>query len=132
MIHITLSISNLVRNQVRSVSCRFPRAITNPFIRTIMSSAARSPGNIYEDAFDAVGSTPLLKLKGPSEKTGCTIYGKCEFAECGAGMSVKARAAKWMLLDAEQRGLLQPGGTIVEATAGECHALYVLLYVGVI
>eukprot|EP00545_Synedropsis_sp_CCMP1620_P011690 CAMPEP_0119014602 /NCGR_PEP_ID=MMETSP1176-20130426/10031_1 /TAXON_ID=265551 /ORGANISM="Synedropsis recta cf, Strain CCMP1620" /LENGTH=366 /DNA_ID=CAMNT_0006967805 /DNA_START=149 /DNA_END=1249 /DNA_ORIENTATION=+ len=82
------------------------------------TSTARSPGNIYQDAFDAVGSTPLLKLKGPSEKSGCTIYGKCEFAECGAGMSVKARAAKWMLLDAEERGLLKPGGTIVEATAG--------------
>jgi hypothetical protein len=78
----------------------------------------RSPGNVYHDAFDAVGSTPLLKLQGPSEQTGCTIYGKCEFAECGAGMSVKARAAKWMLLDAEERGLLKPGGTVVEATAG--------------
>lgn len=83
------------------------------------TSTKRSPGNIYQDAFDAVGSTPLLKLKGPSEKSGCTIYGKCEFAECGAGMSVKARAAKWMLLDAEERGLLKPGGTIVEATAGK-------------
>jgi cysteine synthase A len=79
----------------------------------------RSPGNVYQDAFDAVGSTPLLLLKGPSDATGCQIYGKCEFVECGAGMSVKARAAKWMLLDAEERGLLQPGGTVVEATAGE-------------
>lgn len=79
----------------------------------------RSPGNVYQDAFDAVGSTPLLLLKGPSDATGCKIYGKCEFAECGAGMSVKARAAKWMLLAAEERGLLQPGGTVVEATAGE-------------
>ena len=79
----------------------------------------RSPGNVYQDAFDAVGSTPLIKLKGPSEATGCTIYGKCEFAECGAGMSIKARAAKWMLLDAEEKGLLKPGMTVVEATAGE-------------
>lgn len=84
----------------------------------ITTTINRSPGNVYHDAFDAVGSTPLLKLKGPSEQTGCTIYGKCEFAECGAGMSVKARAAKWMLLDAEERGLLKPGGTVVEATAG--------------
>ena len=68
------------------------------------------------DFVDAVGNTPLIKLRGPSELTGCTILGKAEFMNPGG--SVKDRAAKAIILDAEQRGLLRPGGTIVEGTAG--------------
>jgi len=64
----------------------------------------------------AVGGTPLIRLKSFSEETGCEILGKAEFMNPGG--SVKDRAAKWIVLDAEKRGLLQPGGTVVEGTAG--------------
>ena len=77
---------------------------------------------------DAVGNTPLLRLAGLSRETGCEILGKAEFMNPGG--SVKDRAAKWIVLDAEARGLLAPGGTVVEGTAGNtgiglahvCHA----------
>jgi cysteine synthase len=65
---------------------------------------------------DLIGNTPLVLLKGPSAETGCEIYGKCEFANPGA--SVKDRAALYIVRDAEAQGLLKPGGTIVEGTAG--------------
>lgn len=68
------------------------------------------------DTLSLIGNTPLVLLKGPSEAAGCEIYGKCEFANPGA--SVKDRAALWIVRDAEERGILQPGGTIVEGTAG--------------
>lgn len=68
------------------------------------------------DTLSLIGNTPLVLLKGPSEEAGCAIYGKCEFANPGA--SVKDRAALWIVRDAEERGNLQPGGTIVEGTAG--------------
>lgn len=65
---------------------------------------------------DLIGNTPLVLLKGPSAAAGCEIWGKCEFANPGA--SVKDRAALWIVRDAEARGALRPGGTIVEGTAG--------------
>ena len=65
---------------------------------------------------DLIGNTPLVLLKGPSEAAGCEIWGKCEFLNPGA--SVKDRAALWIVRDAEVRGALLPGGTIVEGTAG--------------
>lgn len=68
------------------------------------------------DTLALIGNTPLVRLKGPSEATGCEIFGKCEFANPGA--SVKDRAALYIVNDAEERGLIQPGGTIVEGTAG--------------
>ena len=71
---------------------------------------------IRRDFVDAIGNTPLIRLRGPSEETGCTILGKAEFLNPGG--SVKDRAAKYIVLDAEQQGLLRPGGTIVEGTAG--------------
>ncbi len=70
----------------------------------------------YADVVDAIGNTPLIKLRGVSKRTGCTILGKAEWMN--PGMSVKDRAAKFMILDAEKRGLLKPGGTVVEGTAG--------------
>ena len=63
-----------------------------------------------------VGNTPLVKLIGPSRETGCEILGKAEFLNPGG--SVKDRAALYMILDAEKRGALKPGGLIVEGTAG--------------
>ena len=72
--------------------------------------------NIRDGFIDSVGNTPLIKLQKASEQTGCTILGKAEFLNPGG--SVKDRAAKYMVLDAEQRGALEPGGLIVEGTAG--------------
>jgi cysteine synthase len=77
---------------------------------------------------DAVGNTPLIRLNGISRETGCEIFGKAEFMNPGG--SVKDRAAKWIVLNAERSGALKPGGTVVEGTAGNtgiglahiCHA----------
>jgi len=71
---------------------------------------------IKTDLADAVGNTPLIKLRAASEATGCTILGKAEFLN--PGQSVKDRAALFMINDAIARGDLKPGGTIVEGTAG--------------
>jgi cysteine synthase len=65
---------------------------------------------------DTVGNTPLIRLNSVSEATGCNILGKAEFLNPGG--SVKDRAALYIIQDAEQKGLLQPGGTVVEGTAG--------------
>ena len=65
---------------------------------------------------DAIGNTPLIRLQRASEATGCTILGKAEFLN--PGQSVKDRAALFIIRDAERRGLLRPGGVIVEGTAG--------------
>ncbi|KPP88036.1 MAG: cysteine synthase CysK [Rhodobacteraceae bacterium HLUCCA08] len=72
--------------------------------------------NIRQDLADAIGNTPLIKLRRASEETGCTILGKAEFLN--PGQSVKDRAALWIIRDAVARGQLAPGGTIVEGTAG--------------
>ncbi len=64
----------------------------------------------------SVGNTPLIRLRGPSTLTGCEILGKAEFLNPGG--SVKDRAALSIILDAEQRGALKPGGVVVEGTAG--------------
>ena len=71
---------------------------------------------IHNDVVEAIGNTPLIKLKHASEATGCTILGKAEFMN--PGQSVKDRAGKWMILEAEKRGDLKPGGLVVESTAG--------------
>ena len=65
---------------------------------------------------EAVGNTPLIRLKTLSEETGCEILGKAEFMNPGG--SVKDRAALWMSAEAEKSGQLLPGGTVVEGTAG--------------
>ena len=71
---------------------------------------------IRDGFIGSIGNTPLLRLRGPSELTGCEILGKAEFLNPGG--SVKDRAALYIILDAEKRGLVKPGGTIVEGTAG--------------
>ena len=70
----------------------------------------------YSNVIDAIGRTPLIRLKRASELTGANIYGKAEFLN--PGQSVKDRAALGMIRDAERSGRLQPGGVIVEGTAG--------------
>lgn len=71
---------------------------------------------ILPSVLDAIGNTPLIRLKGASEATGCTILGKAEFLN--PGQSVKDRAALWIIRAAEKAGQLRPGGVIVEGTAG--------------
>ena len=80
------------------------------------SSARTHPWTSATASSPAIGNTPLIKLRKASELTGCTILGKAEFLNPGG--SVKDRAAKYMVLDAERRGVLEPGGLIVEGTAG--------------
>jgi len=70
----------------------------------------------HENALSLIGNTPLIKLQRASEETGCTILGKAEFLN--PGQSVKDRAALGIIRDAQMRGDLKPGGTIVEGTAG--------------
>ncbi|HSM54337.1 MAG TPA: cysteine synthase A [Erythrobacter sp.] len=70
----------------------------------------------FGSTLDLIGNTPLVLLKGPSEAAGCEIWGKCEFTNPGS--SVKDRAALYIIRDAEARGELKPGGTVVEGTAG--------------
>ena len=72
--------------------------------------------NVCADSIAAIGRTPLIRLRRASELTGCEIYGKAEFLNPGG--SVKDRAALYIVKDAEARGLLRPGGVIVEGTAG--------------
>ncbi|MBL8646363.1 MAG: cysteine synthase A [Sphingosinicella sp.] len=77
------------------------------------SHASRAPAH---DILKLIGGTPLVRLRGPSERTGCTILGKCEFLNPGG--SVKDRAALYMIEAAEREGRLKPGGVVVEGTAG--------------
>ncbi len=72
--------------------------------------------DVRTDAIDAIGRTPLIRLRRASDLTGCEILGKAEFLNPGG--SVKDRAALFIVTDAEERGLLRPGGVIVEGTAG--------------
>jgi cysteine synthase A len=72
--------------------------------------------NVRDGFVGTIGNTPLIRLRGPSQATGCNILGKAEFLNPGG--SVKDRAALYIVLDAEKRGLLKPGGVIVEGTAG--------------
>jgi cysteine synthase A len=72
--------------------------------------------HIRRSVVEAVGNTPLIRLRRASEETGCTILGKAEFMN--PGQSVKDRAALFIIEDAVKRGELRPGGTIVEGTAG--------------
>src|SRR5579875_2357656 len=73
-------------------------------------------GGLAGDLTEAIGNTPLIRLRRASEATGCTILAKAEFMNPGG--SVKDRAGLAIILDAEKRGLLKPGGTVVEGTAG--------------
>jgi cysteine synthase len=70
----------------------------------------------HEGIVEAIGNTPLIALRRASAQTGCTILGKAEFMN--PGQSVKDRAARQMILEAEERGEIRPGGLVVESTAG--------------
>lgn len=89
-------------------------------VRALSTSAAlryeNNRGNVVNGFCGAVGNTPLLRINSLSDETGSEILGKAEFMEPGG--SVKDRAALYVVLDAEKKGLLKPGGTVVEGTAG--------------
>ena len=76
----------------------------------------KTPMDIKQGFVGTVGNTPLIRLNSFSEETGCEILGKAEFLNPGG--SVKDRAALFIIEDAEKKGLLKPGGTVVEGTAG--------------
>jgi cysteine synthase A len=82
----------------------------------IMQTVTMGEAGIADGLAGAIGNTPLIKLRGPSEATGCTILGKAEFMNPGG--SVKDRAGLAMIAAAERDGTLKAGGTIVEGTAG--------------
>jgi len=71
---------------------------------------------VKPSVIEAIGNTPLIRLKGASEETGCEILGKAEFMN--PGQSVKDRAGLFIIQDAIEKGQLRPGGVIVEGTAG--------------
>lgn len=89
-------------------------------IRSLSSCAVARYQNNYGNTVNgfcgAIGNTPLLRINSLSDETGCEILGKAEFMEPGG--SVKDRAALFVVLDAEKKGLLKTGGTVVEGTAG--------------
>ncbi|KAJ5803773.1 uncharacterized protein N7518_000076 [Penicillium psychrosexuale] len=99
-------------------------------VRRFATTAARAAGEgstayctrvstaqgVVNGLTEAIGNTPLIRLKKLSEQTGCNVLGKAEFQNPGG--SVKDRAALFVVRDAEEKGLLQPGGTVVEGTAG--------------
>ncbi|UCH49367.1 MAG: pyridoxal-phosphate dependent enzyme, partial [Betaproteobacteria bacterium] len=72
--------------------------------------------DIRDGLVESIGNTPLIRLRKLSEQTGCNILGKAEFMNPGG--SVKDRAGRYIIEDAENKGLLGPGGIIVEGTAG--------------
>src|SRR6516162_7742114 len=85
------------------------------FTRALAADSLRAM-DIRKGFIDSIGNTPLIELRAASEATGCRILGKAEFLNPGG--SVKDRAALAIIQDAEAKGLLQPGGIIVEGTAG--------------
>ncbi|SPO04504.1 probable Cysteine synthase [Cephalotrichum gorgonifer] len=84
-----------------------------PSARLLAVSKAQG---VSDGLTEAIGNTPLIRLNHLSKETGCNILGKAEFMNPGG--SIKDRAALYVVLDAEERGLLKPGGTVVEGTAG--------------
>lgn len=113
-----------LRGAGMAVSNRLSATHPNPtFARASFPCLAKAHGVRYAggmllhpNSLSLIGNTPLVRLAGPSQETGCDIFAKCEFANPGA--SVKDRAALFIVNDAEEKGLLKPGGTIVEGTAG--------------
>ena len=83
---------------------------------TIITNPAGSALRVAEDVTDLMGQTPMLHLRRVAGPELAGVYAKLEFLNPGG--SIKDRAALGMILDAEKRGLLEPGSTIVEATAG--------------
>ncbi|KAL7626322.1 Cysteine synthase 1 [Parahypoxylon ruwenzoriense] len=97
----------------RRAAASAPVAAKEPSPRTLAISKAQGIAN---GLTEAIGNTPLIRMNKLSAQTGCEVLGKAEFMNPGG--SIKDRAALYVVLDAEERGLLKPGGTVVEGTAG--------------
>ncbi|KIL84132.1 cysteine synthase-like protein [Fusarium avenaceum] len=107
-------ISNIMfRPSARRLAAAAAKAAAAPTSHTINVSRAQG---VSRGLTGAIGNTPLIRLNRLSEETGCEVLGKAEFMNPGG--SVKDRAALYVVKDAEERGLLKPGGTVVEGTAG--------------
>ncbi|CAG9937676.1 unnamed protein product [Clonostachys rosea f. rosea IK726] len=102
----------MLRTTARRLAVAAAKA-AEPSAYTLKVSAAQG---IAKGLTGAIGNTPLIRLNKLSEETGCEVLGKAEFMNPGG--SVKDRAALYVVKDAEERGLLRPGGTVVEGTAG--------------
>ncbi|KAK5058527.1 Cysteine synthase 1 [Exophiala bonariae] len=107
--------ANVLRNSVRRFATTAARAATAETVNTYGIRVSQAQG-VVDTLVGAIGNTPLIKLKKLSAETGCNILGKAEFQNPGG--SIKDRAALYVVKDAEERGLLKPGGTVVEGTAG--------------
>ncbi|EFW98655.1 cysteine synthase [Grosmannia clavigera kw1407] len=105
-----------VRRFATSARMLRPTAALAPAAPSAHTLAVAQAQGVVDGFVGAIGNTPLVRLKHLSAATGCEILGKAEFANPGG--SVKDRAALYLVLDAEERGLLRPGGTVVEGTAG--------------
>ncbi|WFD26405.1 cysteine synthase [Malassezia nana] len=101
-----------------SVLRSLPRVlpVTRPLVARTYTSASIGISQPVSGFCGAVGKTPLIRINSISDEIGSDVYGKAEFMAPGG--SVKDRAALYMVLDAEKKGLLKPGGTVVEGTAG--------------
>ncbi|KAJ5151490.1 Cysteine synthase 1 [Penicillium canariense] len=111
---ITLQPCKMFRQSIRRFGTTALRAAaTEPSSYTTRVSTAQG---IVNGLTEAIGNTPLIRLKRLSDETGCNVLGKAEFQNPGG--SVKDRAALFVVEDAEKKGLLRPGGTVVEGTAG--------------
>ncbi|KAI0847886.1 cysteine synthase [Daldinia vernicosa] len=102
-----------ITTTARRAAAVAPAAAKPPSPHTIAVSKAQG---IAKGLTGAIGNTPLIRMNKLSDQTGCEVLGKAEFMNPGG--SVKDRAALYVVLDAEERGLLKPGGTVVEGTAG--------------
>ncbi|ESU13522.1 hypothetical protein FGSG_07287 [Fusarium graminearum PH-1] len=111
--HHQLHIKNMFRPTARRLAASAAKAAAAPTSHTL--NVARAQG-VSRGLTGAIGNTPLIRLNRLSDETGCEVLGKAEFMNPGG--SVKDRAALYVVKDAEERGLLKPGGTVVEGTAG--------------
>ncbi|OTA95708.1 hypothetical protein M434DRAFT_393564 [Hypoxylon sp. CO27-5] len=102
-----------IATTARRAAAVAPAVAKEPSPHTIAVSKAQG---IAKGLTGAIGNTPLIRMNTLSDQTGCEVLGKAEFMNPGG--SVKDRAALYVVLDAEERGLLKPGGTVVEGTAG--------------
>ncbi|KAM0552953.1 hypothetical protein ACHAO7_004441 [Fusarium culmorum] len=103
----------MFRPTARRLAASAAKAAAAPTSHTL--NVARAQG-VSRGLTGAIGNTPLIRLNRLSDETGCEVLGKAEFMNPGG--SVKDRAALYVVKDAEERGLLKPGGTVVEGTAG--------------
>ncbi|KEF63661.1 cysteine synthase [Exophiala aquamarina CBS 119918] len=107
--------ANALRTSVRRLATTAVRAATAEAVNAYGVRVSKAQG-IVDTLVGAIGNTPLIKLKKLSAETGCNVLGKAEFQNPGG--SIKDRAALFVVKDAEERGFLKPGGTVVEGTAG--------------